>query len=72
MDRANDGHRSKMYRFGGQWIVQQWDASVRCYRESEPVDFWTARAAVGRDNCGRKGCTNPNHYHDLATEGGRP
>jgi hypothetical protein len=59
--------KAVMRRQGGQYIVLRWDDSVQCYRESAPLSYWVARAAVGQANCpGARGgkCRCASHRHD--------
>ena len=59
-------HKAYMYRQGQGWIAGTWDESVKCYRLSRELPYFTARAAVGEANCPHKSdgkCQAPSHQH---------
>jgi hypothetical protein len=56
--------KSYVYKQDQGYIVCHWDERREIYVQSRPMDYWSARAAVGTANCRNpKTCTKSTHHH---------
>jgi len=64
MTHPSTRNKATMYRQGAGWIVSEWDEMVHCYRVSQEISYWVARASIGAANCRNpKTCARPTHQH---------